>query len=364
MKSHTQIMNHYKNEIVAVNGTQHKNLENSFIKQCHVGDDILLVREHENVHDKNAIAVMCNGQYIGYIPRQESGSRLAHILDSGRSYQAELSQVAAGNKHHIFSVRISTFPNTVERPPKPIQSQSCSQTRSPSFFTQNHTEAIKEAKNKCGIYHIVCKNGKSYVGQSIHIGVRWQKHIHELTTGFHSNAALAQDWAKLGARQFRFEIIEECLPGILDEREKFHIDRLDSYHSGYNATIDGQGLTNYERYNSSKQPPADKVIEVTKPGTDSNESTTIKQYTNSYRAIKDGERSLPTIPSSQSVCSMAPEQKADKPDVSRSPEKTMAVSFDTQLRYAYELKKRFPDVERIVTSSRFNRWLRKCGSAY
>lgn len=242
-------MHHYKNEIVSINGTQYRNLDKCFYEQCSVGDDVLLVREPGNPHDINAVAVIYRGEQIGYIPRREAGTRLAYILDSGRGYKAELTQVTPWKKRDIFRIKISTFTKTVQKPVFRGTTHHQRKPRATAFYTQNHSTAIKETKSKCGIYRIVCKNGKSYVGQSKQIGIRWQEHIQELRRGFHSNTSLNNDWAKLGARLFRFEVLEECLPEQLDQREKYYIEQENSYFSGYNATIDGQGISDFEQCN-------------------------------------------------------------------------------------------------------------------
>lgn len=361
-------MNHYNNEIVSVNGTQHKHLSSDFLKSCSIGDDVKLIREPDNAHDKNAISVVCHDHPIGYIPRREAGARLAHILDSGRNYQAAISQVAPGNKHHIFRIKITTFPKSATS--ESIQRASpppLSRPKAMPFYTQNHSVAIQAAKNQCGIYRIIGKNGKSYVGQSISIGRRWQKHIYELSAGFHSNSSLNNDWAKYGARFFRFEVLEECLPGILDEREKYHISQENSFISGYNATIDGQGILGYKERDDEYQPSLsipDRTPEKgIQPAHSATMATTIKQDHMTYRTRRDGTDLLPGYHTNQSGGNTAPAEaispspSIDRTVVINSPEKAMLISLDTHLQYAYELKKRFPDAERIVTSPQFNQWL-------
>jgi group I intron endonuclease len=340
-------MNHYKNEIVSVNGTEHKNLDSSFVKECSVGDHVQLIREPNNVYDRKAVAVICHGRHIGYIPRKEAGTRLAHILDSNRHYQAELSKVAPQNKRRIFELKISTFPQSAEQPRPRIQPQSRSTPKKPPFRKQDHGKAIKNAREKCGIYQIICKNGKNYVGQSIHIGSRWQRHISELSAGFHCNAQLNNNWAKFGSRQFRFEVIEECKPDLLDEREKFHIERFNSYHSGYNATVDGQGLDYYDKDGDESY-------------LNSETSTAKKNCSISYKAIRDG---LYPLPGEQVFCPDAMEKTSEKSPVENPSaqvdlkQRTIATSLDKNIEYAHKITKRYPDAENIVNSAEFNLWL-------
>ena len=115
-----------------------------------------------------------------------------------------------------------------------------------------------------GIYKITNKiNGKKYVGQSSCIENRWYSHKRELNMGIHGNIHLQRAWNKYGEDNFEFSIIEECDIELLDEREIFWIDKLESYYklNGYNITLGGGGfrkLTDdeinriYEMYESKK----------------------------------------------------------------------------------------------------------------
>ena len=44
---------------------------------------------------------------------------------------------------------------------------------------------------------------------------------------------------KYGIDNFSFEILEECNPEDLFEREKYYIEKYDSYKKGYNETLGG-----------------------------------------------------------------------------------------------------------------------------
>jgi len=93
----------------------------------------------------------------------------------------------------------------------------------------------------CGIYVIWNRNNKCYVGSSKDVGRRWKQHWDKLLRGSHENRNLQDDWIQLGAREFRFDLLEEVEPGKLLEREEFFIRQLRSFAQGYNATPDGQG---------------------------------------------------------------------------------------------------------------------------
>lgn len=77
---------------------------------------------------------------------------------------------------------------------------------------------------KIGIYKIInTVNGKVYVGQSINIYERWAQHkyksIYPEELGY--NSAIHAAMRKYGFENFIFEIIEECEPELLDERERY-----------------------------------------------------------------------------------------------------------------------------------------------
>ena len=95
-----------------------------------------------------------------------------------------------------------------------------------------------------GIYKITNKiNGNSYIGQSIHIEKRIKEHKLKYNWEREKNKTLYQAFQKYGIENFSFEIIEECEPDILDNREQFWIDYYDTYKNGYNMTCGGE--TNY-----------------------------------------------------------------------------------------------------------------------
>lgn len=417
-------MQHYKDEIVSVNGTEYRNLNEGFYKRCNIDDDVLLLREPDNPYDVNAIAVIYLGTKIGYIPRKEAGGRLAHIIDTGRYYTAQIAKITPWKKRDKFRIKISTFPKETKQTYRREPTQRKNKPRSQAFYTQNHTEAIKEAKNKCGIYCIACKNGKSYIGQSKHIGIRWQEHINDLRRGFHSNTSLGRDWAELGARQFRFEVIEECSPSQLDQLEKYHIEQKGSYLCGYNSTANGQAIPDFEKFDIKRKLPKESIITRTSPCDDklisnrniceevlratNNSNSTNKFAANEKYEIqaKDtadlsltDQMSLQSITrkkqknnvnlscidslSVQTKC-VSSERSNTRTTESRHTEhqshqtrpechhfKTVTTSAVrhfpkkeySQQQYVNELAKRIPNAEAIVNSREFNEWLMASPSA-
>lgn len=88
------------------------------------------------------------------------------------------------------------------------------------------------------IYKITNKvNGKSYIGQTRYtIEFRWRQHQHKKDNTYFHNAI-----HKYGIDNFSIEILEECDFRDLNSREIFYIAKYDTFNSGYNLTIGGDG---------------------------------------------------------------------------------------------------------------------------
>lgn len=90
-----------------------------------------------------------------------------------------------------------------------------------------------------GIYKITNQiNGKVYIGQSIHILRRWEQHKQNVNTG---TSKIYQAMRKHGLNNFTFEVLEECSPDQLNDREVYWISYYNSFNSdkGYNMTPGG-----------------------------------------------------------------------------------------------------------------------------
>ena len=95
-----------------------------------------------------------------------------------------------------------------------------------------------------GIYVITnIINNKQYVGLSKNCYKRWADHYSKC---YNSNKeddikkALYMAMRKYGRENFTFQIIEECPEEQLSEREKYWIEKLNTYHNGYNETPGGE----------------------------------------------------------------------------------------------------------------------------
>lgn len=96
----------------------------------------------------------------------------------------------------------------------------------------------------CGIYMIKnTSNNKIYIGQSVNIYKRWEKHKSDLNNNRHDNKHLQNAWNKYGEDCFDFSIIEECVENELNDREIYYIQLYYSYNNlyGYNMTFGGDG---------------------------------------------------------------------------------------------------------------------------
>lgn len=95
-----------------------------------------------------------------------------------------------------------------------------------------------------GIYKYENKiNGKIYIGLSINIENRYRQHLYD-AEHLEERRCSGIDYAikKYGIENFDFQIIEECSPDELNDREKYWINFYDSYNNGYNRTIGGNSL--------------------------------------------------------------------------------------------------------------------------
>ena len=94
----------------------------------------------------------------------------------------------------------------------------------------------------CGIYKIENKiNGKIYIGQSVNIEKRWNRHKsasqNVLDHGYETH--LYRSFRKYGIKSFDFTIIEKCSIQELNEKERYWIRQYNSFFGGYNLTLGG-----------------------------------------------------------------------------------------------------------------------------
>ena len=94
-----------------------------------------------------------------------------------------------------------------------------------------------------GIYMISNrKNNKQYIGQSQNIDARIRMHLCLLRNGKHYNCHLQSAWNKYGYTAFDISVLELCPVSDLNDREMYYICKYDSFQSGYNRTVGGDGI--------------------------------------------------------------------------------------------------------------------------
>lgn len=88
-----------------------------------------------------------------------------------------------------------------------------------------------------GIYKLTSPSGKSYIGQSRDIIMRFRGHKSDTKR---KHQKLYYGIRKYGYENFTKEILEECSMDVLDKREVYWIDYYDSINNGYNCDVGGQ----------------------------------------------------------------------------------------------------------------------------
>jgi group I intron endonuclease len=71
-------------------------------------------------------------------------------------------------------------------------------------------------------------NRKCYIGSTSTIGFlkRWYKHVQDLNNKNHHSIYLQRSWNKYGQQNFKFDIVERCLPRNCVKREQHYLDNL------------------------------------------------------------------------------------------------------------------------------------------
>jgi group I intron endonuclease len=92
----------------------------------------------------------------------------------------------------------------------------------------------------CGIYKITnTKNNKIYIGSSVDIKKRKEKHFWMLQKGIHDNKFLQSSYNRNGKENFIFDIIEMCDKKDLVKKENYYIieNKAIDMKFGYNLCL-------------------------------------------------------------------------------------------------------------------------------
>ena len=90
-------------------------------------------------------------------------------------------------------------------------------------------------------------NGHKYVGKTERKPEeRWKQHLY-MSKYNPEDMVICRAINKYGKENFKFEVIEECSPENVNDREIFWISELNTYKDGYNMTLGGEGTTGTPR---------------------------------------------------------------------------------------------------------------------
>jgi len=116
-----------------------------------------------------------------------------------------------------------------------------------------------------GIYKITnLINNNAYIGLSINIENRWKSHRERAFDSDNKeyDKVLYQAFRKYGLENFKWEVLEECKPEELKEKEIYWINYYNTFKKGYNATPGGDLVdTHGEKHPKHKLTEKD-VIEI------------------------------------------------------------------------------------------------------
>ena len=106
------------------------------------------------------------------------------------------------------------------------------------YYEKPYTDLIGRVigkGQKTGIYKITnIKNKMCYVGQAVDVSNRWKQHIKRgLGAETPTKNKLYPVMAKEGVENFTFELIEECSPAQLNDREKYWQEFFKAKEFGY-----------------------------------------------------------------------------------------------------------------------------------
>ncbi len=89
-------------------------------------------------------------------------------------------------------------------------------------------------------------NQKQYVGKTTKsIAQRWKTHIADSKRDNIKNRPLYKAFSKYGINNFMIQKLEYCSAEEASNREQYWINRLNTYHNGYNATLGGDSKHYY-----------------------------------------------------------------------------------------------------------------------
>ena len=111
---------------------------------------------------------------------------------------------------------------------------------------------------KCGIYSITNKKtGQKYIGQSKDITRRFWQHKNQGQSASYIDRAIK----KYGAKNFEFEILEECPPSKLNQLEIEYIKKYDTYNNENHYNLTKGGDSDYKLSKKTRNKMSKKQFE-------------------------------------------------------------------------------------------------------
>jgi len=99
-------------------------------------------------------------------------------------------------------------------------------------------------------YHCI-STGKKYIGKTLYENRRKYDHKWNVSVGVSTKFYNAI--RKYGWENFVYGIIEVLEPNLLEEKEKFYIEKYNTFNSGYNMTIGGDGKFGWKATPETKE---------------------------------------------------------------------------------------------------------------
>lgn len=183
-----------------------------------------LLQKQENLDD---IKKQINDISSIFAAAVEANKRKQEMLEQENFYRLQLSEE---DLEEVYKLKdISKFLRNKEPLNKVIWKV---------YYEKPYTDLIGRVignKQKTGIYKITnIKNQMCYVGQAVDVSNRWKQHIKRgLGAETPTKNKLYPIMAKEGVENFTFELIEECSPAQLNDREKYWQDFFKAKEFGY-----------------------------------------------------------------------------------------------------------------------------------
>ena len=207
------------------------------------------LRQYENVLEQNYTKV--EKQYQEKIDsiKKEKG-KVQDELDQMKSTQAALIEARKREKQIQEEKEFYTLPlsaedavdiQMLEKVKKKLSKPRILSMLIWSTYFQKPLKAlcanILGKTTVTGIYKITnIETGECYIGQAVDMAKRWTEHAKcGLGIDTPQGNKLYKAMMEWGVTSFSWELLEECSPSLLNEKEQYYIGLYDSINNGYNS---------------------------------------------------------------------------------------------------------------------------------